>query len=500
MTSEQRPFAQVGGLGAVMQSLPKALNEIGNDARIMMPKYLTIEDPENNIRMHYEGLRVPTDNVDGPNDLICNVKKYEGETEAGKPNTTYFLENMEYYEKRANIYGYADDTVRWALLCRGALEFLCVSDWIPDIIVSTDWTTGYLSNYLKTKYQNYRRLAKIISVFSIHNLHYQGTFKHKFVTETDYDSGQAPMPAFEDPKMKLMNGMRRGIMYADAINTVSPTYAKEILSQELGEDLEEILGDRRGDLYGILNGIDCESWNPATDKSIAFNYSLKDLSLRTKNKTALQAHFRLNTDPRSFLIGIVSRMSEQKGFSLLEETMETLMRELNIQLVIIGEGDSRYMDFFQKLKEEFSDRIGFQFKFDGALPRMAFAGCDAILIPSKFEPSGLTQMEAMRYGAVPIVRKTGGLADTVSDPLLDQKNGTGFVFEKFDSFSLAIAIVRAYENYHNQKVWSEIQKNGMKQDFSWKKSAIKYAELFHKVKPANPSDHQPGVPTGSPDE
>ena len=490
----------MGGLGAVMQSLPKALNEIGNDTRIIMPKYLTIEDPENKIKMHYEGLRVPTDNVNGPNDLICNVKKYEGGTEKGKPNTTYFLENMEYYEKRANVYGYADDTVRWALLCRGALEFLGVSDWVPDIIVSTDWTTGYLSHYLKTKYRNYRRLAKIISIFSIHNLHYQGTFKHKFVTETDYDSGQAPMPAFEDPKMELMNGMRRGIMYADAINTVSPTYAKEILGREFGEDLEGILSDRRSDLYGILNGIDCESWDPATDKSLASNYSLKDPESRTENKKALQEYFRLNTDPRAFLIGIVSRMSEQKGFSLLEEIMETLMRELNIQLVVIGEGDSRYMDFFQKLKELFSDRVGFQFKFDGTLPRMAFAGCDAILIPSKFEPSGLTQMEAMRYGAVPIVRKTGGLADTVFDPLLDQKNGTGFVFEKFDSFSMAIAIVRAYENYHHQKVWDQIQKNGMRQDFSWKKSAIKYAELFHKIKPANPPNPPLDVLIGSPNE
>jgi starch synthase len=479
VTTEQKPFCQVGGLGTVMHSLPKALSELGHDSRVIMPKYLTVEDEKGNILPHAQDIMVPTENETGEAFLVCNVKKYKGGTEKEKPNTTYFLENMEYYEKRANPYGYADDTIRWALLCKGTLEFLLVSDWIPDIIVCTDWPAGYLPNYLKTEYRKYTKLSKIITVFSIHNISHQGMFKHQFVSEMDYDAGQAPMPPLESERMKFMNGMRRGIMYADVINTVSETYAREIVEDvERGEGLSELLAERRGILHGILNGIDYDSWNPENDNFVPSHFNSKNLEARSENKILVQKHFGLEESSDSFLVGIVSRLSDQKGFSLLDGSIEKLLEEIDLQLVIVGEGDSKYMNYFKKLQEQFPRRVGFQFNFDDKIPRLIFSGSDSILIPSKFEPSGLTQMEAMRYGSVPIVRKVGGLADTVFDYSSMNSIATGFVFEKFDPFSFSIAVVRAYENFKNPTVWKMIQKNGMSQDFSWKSSAKVYEKVF----------------------
>jgi starch synthase len=371
--------------------------------------------------------------------------------------------------------------LRWALLSKGTIEFLLVSDWVPNIIVCNDWPTGYLPNYLKTEYKKYAWIKDIITVFSIHNLAHQGTFKQQFVSEMDYDAGQAPMPAFEDLRMKFMNGMRRGIMYADAINTVSPTYATEIVTDtEMGEGLDKLLLEKRNVLFGILNGIDYVSWNPKTDDFIPEHFDSHNLKARSKNKLAVQKHFNLTEDSNAFVIGIVSRLSAQKGFSLLEGAMEKLLEELNVQLVIVGEGDTKFMDYFKKLSEMFPNKVGFQFNFEKLLPRLIFSGTDSILIPSKYEPSGLTQMEAMRYGSLPIVRRVGGLADTVVDHSLDSI-GTGFVFEKYDPFSLSIAIVRAYENFKNKEVWENMQKNAMAQDFSWNASALVYEQMFEKV-------------------
>jgi len=481
LTTEQKPFCHVGGLGTVMQALPEAMSKLGVDARVFMPKYLSVEEHYNNLKMVYKGLLVPTKNESGEEFLECNVKIYEAGDEEGKPNTTYFLENREYYEIRANPYGYADDTIRWALLCKGALEFLIVSDWVPDIIVCTDWAAGYFPNYLKTDYKNVKKLSKLLTVFSIHNLAHQGMFKQKFVAEMDYDAGQAPMPGFDDPRINFMNGMRRGIMYSDMINTVSPTYAEEIVAhREMGEELSDLLSERRSVLKGILNGIDYKSWDPTTDPDLSVNFDSKSLGKRNLNKSALQSRFGLVEDEKYFLIGIVSRLSEQKGFSLLEESIRNLLQELPIQVVIVGEGDSRYMNFFQKLVEDFPHQVAFQFKFEKILPRQVFAGADSILIPSKYEPCGLTQMEAMRYGSVPVVRKVGGLSDTVID-LAKDEDANGFVFEKFDPFSLSIAIVRAYENFRNPSIWRKLQENGMKYDSSWDSSAKEYQKMFDQM-------------------
>jgi starch synthase len=468
-------------LGSVMYSLPKALTQLGHDARVMIPRYISIDDEKHHLEKTLEGLEVPTGNKNGVPHLVCNVKRFNPKT-ADDPVITYFLENQEYYELRNNIYGYGDDPVRWALLCRGVLEFLKTdTSWTPDIIVAADWTTGFLPNYSKTVYKDDPVISKITTIFAIHNLYHQGMFDHKFVNEMDYDDGHSPIPAFEDERLNKVNAMRRGIMCADAITTVSPTYAKEILTKDYGELLEDLLKERRGVLAGILNGIDYEYWNPKTDPYIAHHYNASSLEARAKNKQNLQERFNLPVDKKAFVVSIVSRLTRQKGFDLLQHIADAILQELPMQLIVIGEGDGEFMTFFKELETRYPTKVAAHLKFDIALPHLAYAGSDAVLIPSKFEPSGLTQMEAMRMGSIPIVRKTGGLADSVFDYNPDKQTGTGFVFERFDSSSLMIALIRAFENFRDKKNWHALQKRAMTEDFSWDRSAQEYVQFFERA-------------------
>ncbi|MDP2695817.1 MAG: glycogen/starch synthase [bacterium] len=482
--SEAAPFAKIGGLGEVMFSLPRALNKLGYDARIMIPRYAGIDLRKFNLEMELEGLHVPTDIEDPnqPENLICNVRKYTSGTLARSPATTYFLENFEYYEKRANVYGYNDDSVRWALLCRGVLEFLRRSKWVPDVIVSADWQIGILPNYLKTIYKEDQVLSKIATVFSIHNLFYQGLFDHHFVNEMDDDDGKSSVPSFFDPRLLKINGMRRGIMYADIINTVSPTYAREIMTKEYGELLDGLLRERRSRVYGVINGIDYEVFNPETNPHLAKSFDANSLKKRSANKLELQARFGLPKDEKAFVVSIVARLTEQKGLDLLLPVAEALLKETPMQLVVLGSGEAKYMSFFQDLEKKHPKRVAAHLSFDFDLPHLVYAGADVVLIPSRFEPSGLSQMEAMRYGCIPIARKTGGLADTVEDYDPQNKTGLGFVFNSFDSISLVVAMMRAYEIYRNPEVWQKIQQRAMNRDFSWKQSAADYGKLFETAK------------------
>ncbi|MDP3792568.1 MAG: glycogen/starch synthase [bacterium] len=475
VASEAAPFVKVGGLGEVMHSLPKALCNLGHDARVFVPKYATIDMEKFPMKSEIVNIKIESGDKDPNGLLVSNVVRYDDSGGA----TTYFLENMEYYEKRANVYGYGDDAVRWVLLSKGALEFVKRSEWKPDVIVASDWQTGFIANLAHTDYKDDPTLSNIPIIFSIHNLRHQGMFDPKFVSEMDFDAGQAPITDFFDVRTNKLNGMRRGIMYADVINTVSPTYAREILTEEFGEGLDKLLNERKSRLFGILNGINTESLNPETDKDLAVNYSAQTLDKRLENQVALQKQFGLPaTKGDVFVVGMVGRMDAQKGFDIVIQVLGSLMENINFQFVIIGEGDSNYRVYFEKLKNKYPDRVGTHFSFDARFPRMIFGGADAVLIPSKFEPSGLVQMEAMRYGCIPIVRKVGGLADSVQDFTPELNEGTGFVFEKYDPFSLTIAIVRASELYRQKKEWEKLVKRAMLQDFSWEKSAQEYIKLF----------------------
>src|SRR3989338_2930430 len=482
VATEAAPFVKIGGLGSVMYSLPRALSELGHDARVMIPKYLSVDESVNKLKIDYRGLEVPTENENEPAHLICNVKRYDRENKNTDPVTTYFLENQEYYEQRANVYGYADDAVRWALLCRGALEFIRLhSGWVPDVIVSSDWQTGLVSNFLKTTYKSDPVLSKIASVFTIHNLFFQAMFDHKFVSEMDFDDGHSPIPAFNSSRLENINFMRRGIFYSDVINTVSPNYAKEIMTKDYGELLDDLLRERRAVLSGILNGIDYGLWNPKTNSNIESFYDSEHLDARMLNRIALQERFRLPSDKNAFIVCVVGRLTKQKGLDLLSHIMDTLLTEIPIQLIVVGEGEGDFMNFFHDLESKYPDKVAVHLKFDNVLPHLIFAGADVVLVPSRFEPCWLVQMEAMRMGTIPIVRQTGGLVDSVEDYNPNKETGTGFTFERFDSSSLMISIIRAFENFRDKKKWRELQKRAMTKDFSWANSAKKYAILFQRA-------------------
>ncbi|KKW47546.1 MAG: Glycogen synthase [Parcubacteria group bacterium GW2011_GWA1_60_11] len=477
VASEAGPFMKVGGLGEVMHSLPKALRAQGVDARVMVPRYAAMDASRFPLVMEREGLMLARTEEDPQGLFVSNVLRYEEK----RQTVAYFLENMEYYEKRANVYGYADDAARWALLSKGTLEFVRQSDWKPDVIVSADWQAGLIPNYLHTTYQEDPLLKGIATAFSIHNLSYQGSFDHHFVSEMDYDSGSAAIPPLGDERFSKMNFMRRGIRYADVINTVSPTYAQEITTPEYGELLDDLLRERRSRLFGILNGIDRDSYDPATDPRLEARYDAKTVSRRAENRTALRRKFNLPDDPTVPLLGIVSRLTDQKGFGLLLDAAHPLLANFKFQLIVLGSGDPNLMSFFRDLAERYPQQVAAHLTYDEALPRMIYGGADAILIPSRFEPSGLTQMEAMRYGAIPIVRKTGGLADSVLDYAPEAQTGTGFVFEKFDHHALFGTIVRVLETYRYPDAWKGIQRRGMAADFSWLKSAEEYLRLFDRA-------------------
>lgn len=475
IASEAAPFAQAGGLGTVMRSLPLALRKLGQDVRLIIPRYGTINPQEYKLKTELREFKVPTDQPGPYPYLICNVKKCNGEGTV----PTYFLENMEYYEKRANVYGYGDDHIRWVLFCRGVLEFIKRSSWKPDIIVASDWQTGLIPDYLKTVYHKDPELSKITVIFAIHNLQYQGMCDFNFVQETERDSGQEPIPDFFNPRLAKLNWMLRGIIYSDLIATVSPTYAKEILTAEYGEGLDKILSEKRDKIHGILNGIDYTYYNPEKSPHIPVQYGLRSINKKVENKAHLQNKFGLPQDKNVFLIGMVSRFAEQKGFELLEQICEAIFKNLPIQLVCLGEGESKYKGIVKNAMEKFPDKIGCFYQFDANLPHLIFAGADSFLMPSKFEPCGITQMQAMRYGCIPIARETGGLADTITNFVPDKEEGEGFLFKNYDPSALLVTITKAQTCFGFKSQWKKIIKRAMKKDFSWTKSAKEYLNLFN---------------------
>jgi starch synthase len=477
VASEAAPFAKAGGLGDVMYSLPLALRKLGHDARIMIPRYGTIDPEKHNLKIEMTGLKVPTDQKEPYPRLICNVKKYTAKNNV----PAYFLENMEYYEKRANVYGYSDDHVRWVLLCRGVIEFLKRSFWVPDVIVASDWQTGLIPNYLKTFYNKDPVVSKIPVVFGIHNLRYQGMCDFRFVQESDRDSGREPIPVFFNPRLAKLNWMLRGIMYSDYIIAVSPTYAKEILTPEYGEGLDKILSEKQHKISGILNGINYQKYNPEKSPHVPVHYNVSTVRRKNDNKIHLQKRLGLPQDPNTFVIGMVSRFTDQKGFDLLGNIIDPLFKNISLQLVILGDGDSRYKEMIQKAAERFPEKIGYFFGFDLSLPYLIFSGADAILIPSKFEPCGIVQMQAMKFGCIPITRKTGGLADTIKDFNPKKQKGDGFVFEEYDPWALLTTIVRAETSFGFKNSWKKLIKEVMKKNFSWENSAKKYLEIFQQV-------------------
>ncbi len=477
VATEAAPYAAVGGSSSVIGYLSKALDKIGHEVAVFIPKFGFLDEEKYKVSLVYEGLKVPTDDESNPY-LVCNVKQ------AGDSGNVkvYFLENQEYYEKRANVYGYSDDPTRWALLSRGAIEFIKTGIFVPDVIHTNDWHTGIVSNYLKTVYKKDPVISKIASIFTIHNLQFQGTFDHRHVSELDFDDGKSPVANFFADRLNHQNFMRRGILYSDAVNTVSKTYSREILTPQYGEGLDRLLLEVKSKLFGIINGLDYDEFNPETDNLIEQNYSIKTIKDRECNKEALQKEFDLPVKPDVLLLGFVGRLDYMKGVDLLVRTLYPVLKDYDVQFVQVGGGDGNLSAMLQELKNAFPKSVGIHPYPNFTLPRLFFSGCDCVVCPSRFEPCGIVQIEAQRYGSVPIVRKVGGLADTVENFNSLTGDGTGFVFTDFDEFSLFGQIVRAVELYKNKPLWSKLIHNAMKSDFSWQYSAKEYDKLYERAK------------------
>ena len=477
VATEAAPYATIGGFSSVVCYLSKSLLKRGHEVAIFMPKFGPLDEEKYKLKLIHEGLQVPTGDEETPF-LTCNIKMAEaGENGA----TTYFLENQEYYEKRANVYGYTDDPTRWALLSRGVLEFIKTGIFVPEVIHTNDWHTGLVANYLKTLYKDDPILNKIASVFTIHNMHFQGNFDHKHVSELDSDDGRSEIASFFSERLPHLNFMKRGILYADAVNTVSKSYSREILTPEFGENLDKLLLEVKSKLFGIVNGLDYDEFNPEKDNLIEHNFSVSRLKDRALNKAVLQEEFNLPTNPDTLLLGFVGRLDSMKGVDLIINTLYHVFKDYDVQFVQVGGGDGGLTNMLNDLKNAFPKQVGIHPYPNFTLPRLLFAGCDCILYPSRFEPCGIVQIEAMRYGAIPIVRKVGGLADTVENFNTITGEGTGFVFSDFDEFSLFGQIARAYELHKNKSVWERLQTNAMRADFSWHFSAKEYEKLYDRA-------------------
>lgn len=478
VSAEVAPFSSVGGLSQVSSLLPKALLKRNIDIRIFTPKYGTIDEKYHPTKILIEGMKVPTGEdpkSDHPKELICNIKTLI------KPKNgdaiVYFLENMEYYEKRANVYNYSDDHIRFGLLSRAVLEFIKTNNFIPDLIHLNDWHTGYSVDYLRNTYKDDPLLQKIAVLFSVHNL-YQGIFDFEHASEMDFDDGKSQLSGFYTDRFFKQNAFKRGLIYADSINTVSETYSREILNEEYSGRLSNLFRELRDKLFGILNGLNYQELDPKTDKIIKTNYNLNAVNSRGENKLDLQKEFNLETDLDTPIIAMSGRLDIQKGLDLVMKTIDFVLTEFPVQFVILGPGEDKYRDFFLELEKKYPHRVGTHLMKNFVLPRKIFAGADMILMPSRYEPGGIVALEAMRYGCVPIVRETGGLADSVTNFNPKENIGTGFSFKSFSEMSFLTAVVRALETYKNKKVWRQLVRRIMRQDFSWDHSAKKYEELY----------------------
>lgn len=500
VAAEVAPFSSIGGLSQVMYFLPRAMMKLGHDVRIFTAKYGTSKFSENGkkqkggwlptLSMEREGMNVPVgEKPEEGKDLVCNVKSsrsaLNGKRPTSKDPLTYFLENQEYYEMRANVYQYADDHLRFALLCKGCLEWLLheKEQWFPDLIHCNDWHTGYLVEMAK-RHPRYKDVfAKVPIVYTVHNFRHQGNGANEFryVPAEKRDVGKDPLPDLLSPKLIEANALLRGVINADMVNTVSESHAQEVLTSEYGEGLDDILKNYKNKLTGILNGLDTKEFNPSTDPNVKFHYSWQSIYRRTENKAVIQKEFSLPKKPSVPLFAFLGRMDTQKGIDLLIEALPRFLAHYDFQFIVLGGGNENYRQFFQKLAADHPDRVSARLMPDFTLPRKMFAGVDVLLIPSKFEPGGIVALEAMRYGAVPLVRRTGGLGDVVVDFDPFEGTGNGFSFKEFDPWAFYGAMAEALTSYRNRDTWRKIVQNCMRADYSWDSVAREYDALFKKT-------------------
>lgn len=460
--SEALPFIASGGLGDVAGSLPHALRKRLIGCRVVLPIYDTIKQELKDTMKFITHISVP----------VAWRRQYCGIFEAKYNGVIYYLIDNQYYFKRDTIYGHYDDAERFAFFSRAVLEIIPYIDFKPDIIHCNDWQTALTPVYYSAMYANSPGYENIKTIFTIHNIQYQGVYGKELLEDVlGIPADKASLLEYDG----CINFMKGAIECADKVTTVSPSYADEILDPWYSHGLDSILNERRYKLSGILNGIDTVGYDPATDKCIKANFSADDISGKKIDKEELQKEMGLPVKPGVPVIGMVTRLVSHKGLDLVKGILDELLATSEMQLVVLGSGDYEYESYFRWIAEKYPDKVGLRIGFVPELARKIYAGADMFLMPSKSEPCGLSQMVALRYGTVPIVRETGGLRDSITD--CGDGKGNGFTFKSYNAHDMLDAIRRALTLYYNGD-WNELVLRALNCDFSWGRSANAYIRLY----------------------
>lgn len=481
-SSEVTPFAKTGGLADVCGTLPVALSQLGANPVVVMPAF----------HQHIHRAGVPIHETGLTFDVPIGSKVVLGRVLRshlpGSEVPVYFVDQREYFD-RAELYrekgaDYKDNCERFAFFSRAVMELIRLLELRVDVLHCNDWQTGLVPAYLRHEYRHAHGYEHIVSLMTIHNLAYQGRFWHWDMLLTGLD-----WKLFNWKQMEFygdLNLLKTGIIFADTVNTVSQRYSEEIQTTDLGCGLEGVLQQRSDVLSGIINGVDYSVWNPAHDPLISRNYTEENcLDGKAVCKAALQAAFNLPPAPRTPVIGFIGRLADQKGCDLVADVMKRWLRQVDAQWIVLGTGEPQYHEMFASLARDFPDRIGLKLEFSEKLAHVVEAGADIFLMPSRYEPCGLNQLYSLKYGTVPVVRETGGLADTVRDlnpDSLARGTATGFTFIPYDPLALEESLRRAVDVYTQQPdVWAKLVTNGMRQDWSWKNSAQRYLNLYSRM-------------------
>ena len=461
--SEGAPFIKTGGLADVIGALPKALIKEGVDARVIMPYYKKIKEKNNATYIGYAYVR------------IADKNEYLGVFKDTCEGVTYYFIDSDKYFNRDTIYGHGDDGERFAFFCFAVLEAIKVCDFYPDIVHNNDWQTGLIPYLLKANYNYYPEYRRIKTIYSIHNIQYQGIFPKDLLNILF-------MPYSNSLEFNnCVNFMKTAIMESNIINTVSPTYREEVLTDYYGYEMNKVLELRKDDFYGIINGLDVDKYNPATDKNLYANYDSNSfIEGKKKNKDELLKEYNAKS-LEAPLFGLVSRLVDQKGVDLFMPILEDVLYYSNATFFILGSGDKKYEDYFNYLANKYPGRFLCYIGYSDPLAQKVYAASDIFLMPSKFEPCGLGQMIAMRYGSLPLVRETGGLKDTVKPYNIYTGEGTGFSFTNYNAHNFKDVMFLAMMTYQDKESWHALVKRAMEQDFSWNASAKSYIELYKKL-------------------
>lgn len=465
IASESRPFVASGGLADVAGSLPKAICQGGNECRVVIPLYKRIPQQFRDKMEFVRNFNVPL----AWRNQYCGVFKLKHQGV-----TYYFLDN-EYYFKRDDLYGYYDDAERFAFFSKAAVEMLNYVDFDPDIIHSNDWHTALVPIYLNTFYRNLPKMENIRTMFTIHNIQYQGQYGMEIAWDV------LGVPEYMQHTLAFngcLNMMKAAIQQVNIVNTVSPSYAIEIHDPWYSHGLDQVLSAKGNRVIGILNGIDTEDNDPETDPNIYKNYNKDSLELKMVNKLELEKELGLEENENRMLIGMVSRFVSHKGLDLVKYIFEALMQN-DVSVAILGSGDYIYENFFREMSYRYPGKVAVKIGFIPSLAKKIYAGADILLMPSKSEPCGLAQMVATRYGTLPTVRETGGLKDSIID--IGEESGNGFTFKTYNAHDMLGAILRAKGLYENKELWEDAMKRAMDSDFSWKRSAQDYVNVYKMI-------------------